>query len=40
MGSKTISDATNDTGKDTNTEVSNKESGRVPNPEHTEGKNK
>ncbi len=40
MGSKTIGDATNDTGKDTNTEVSNKESGRVPNPEHTEGKNK
>ncbi|AAZ19183.1 FAD-dependent pyridine nucleotide-disulfide oxidoreductase [Psychrobacter arcticus 273-4] len=40
MGSKTIGDATNDTGKDTETEVSNKESGRVLNPEHTEGKNK
>ena len=40
MGSKPISDATNDTGKDIHTEVSNKESGRAPNPEHTEGKTK
>ena len=40
MGSKPISDATNDIGEDTHTEVSNKESGRAPNPEHTESKNK
>jgi len=40
MGTKKPSDATNDIGKDTHTEVSNKESGHVPNPEHTEGKNK
>ena len=40
MGTKKPSDATNDIGKDIHTEVSNKESGRVPNPEHTEGKNK
>ena len=40
MGSKPISDATNDIGEDTHAEVSNKESGRAPNPEHTESKNK
>ena len=37
MVSKSASDATNDTGKDVHTEVSNKENGRTPNPEHTEG---
>ena len=40
MVSKSVSDATNDTGKDIHTEVSNKENGRTPNPEHTEGKDK
>jgi NAD(P) transhydrogenase len=40
MGSKPISDATNDTGKDSKTEVSNKESGRPPTLEHTKDKNK
>ena len=40
MVSKPISDATNDTGKDTKTEVSNKESGRPPTLEYTKGKNK
>ena len=40
MVSKPISDATNDTGKDPKTEVSNKESGRPPTLEHTKGKNK
>ncbi|WP_261868841.1 hypothetical protein [Psychrobacter sp. JCM 18901] len=40
MVSKSASDETNDTGKDIHTEVSNKSSGHVPSPEHTEGKNK
>ncbi|WP_227687472.1 Si-specific NAD(P)(+) transhydrogenase [Psychrobacter fjordensis] len=40
MGSKKPSDATNDIGEDTHTEVSNKADGHIPNPEHTEGKNK
>ena len=40
MVSKPIIDATNDTGKDTKTEVSNKESGRPPALEQTKGKNK
>ena len=40
MVSKPITDATNDTGKDTKTEVSNKESGRPPALEQTKGKNK
>ena len=37
MVSKKTSDATNNIDEDTHTEVSNKESGRVPSPEHTEG---
>lgn len=40
MGTKKPSDATNDIGEESHTEVSNKASSHAPNPEHTVGKNK
>ncbi|MGO1490024.1 Si-specific NAD(P)(+) transhydrogenase [Psychrobacter sp.] len=40
MVSKNTGDETNDTGKDVDTEVSNKPSGQGANPENTKGKNK
>lgn len=40
MVSKKPSDTTNDIGEDTHTEVSNKESPRILNPEHTKGQSK